>query len=593
MVHPTNLVIKMTPSYALLYPSDGFDHSERRFRRIPVAGILNTIVAPATDRHRVEDHDVQEAIQRLDALSIHGFDSPVHSFSSDELAKDLNLEQAVTHLLRPRFTPRFQQHVLEHMPVNLETTLYRQDGMRELIEKPEMAKGIEDGMELFAQLLCAISNRAYAFKHKLSWAMSRRHELKVLTPYNVPILQGYTAMIDHFTTALEGAESGPMQRLRQYFAEVRESGFFKDVHPVFNVRCFKDHMVALDVSVGRDGVPTTSAAHGFQRASRVPTFKFLSQNPLGYVSAFFRTLRLPSTVVMDAMNTAVQRNLDDLLRVGEIVGATEFYTGGAAFYRRMSDIGMPVQLPTVLPKEERRMHLPQARNPLLLYQTGANERDVRRVVPNDVQYDAARNIFVITGSNNGGKTCYVKTGGLLQLLGQNGLPVTAEGEAFLSVVDGLYTHFISPDDIMAGEGRLLNELRRVEEIFRKATPYSYVILDEPCGGTDPVEGARQSLIILDGFHRLGAIVYFTTHLHDVANAIEGGRYTAGKNLHVEIIDDPQSGRPIRTYQVLPGKATSSYGEEVARSVGLTPDGLAAVIAERAEAGDFPRGLLRT
>ena len=586
----------MVSRYNLLYdvPPEEFDLSERRFQHTPVVSILNTRTPVDGNRHRIEDTVVQEIFTRLDELSLRDFHSPVAHFTHETLPQDLNLEQVVDHLLRPRFAPQFQQHVLVHAPADLETTLYRQGAVRELIEKPEIAKGLEDGMEMFAQLTCSIMNRAYTFQRvQRMFMISRRQTLKMLMPYNLDVLQKYTAMVNQFTRTLESAESKPMQRLGEYFTEVRNSKFFKDVFPVFDVRYFKDQRIALDVTVGRNGVLTASEYQRAEGASRIPAFRLISRTgPLGFFSAFFKMFSLPSTFAMDATNTVVQNNLEELLKVAEIIAPLEFYTCGASFYRRMKEIGMPVQLPVVLPKEERKMHLPHARNPLLLYQERVDGRNFSRVIPNDIIFNGEQNMFVITGPNNGGKTCYVKTGGLLQLLGQGGLPVTAEGEASLSVVDGMYTHFVSPDDIMAGEGRLLNELRRVEKIFRKATPYSYVILDEPCGGTEHSEGARQSAIILDGLHKLGSVVYFTTHLHEVADMVDNGKYTAGRNLQVEIIEDPGSKRLIRTYRVLPGKATSSYGVEVARSIGLTNDGISGVIEERVQMGVFDRSLLR-
>ncbi len=586
----------MASRYSLLYGvlPEAFDLSERRFTHTPVVSILNTICPVQGDRHRVEDTVMQEVLTRLDELSMRDFHSLVAHFSNGNLQQDLNLEQVVDRLLRPRFAPQFQLQVLAHTPADLETTLYRQGAIRELVEKPELAKELENGMEMFAQLTCSILNRAYIFNQiQKMWRITRRHKLKLLMPYNLDILQRYTSMVNHFTKTLEAAGSKPMQRLGEYFADIKNSKFFKDIFPVFDVSYFKDYRISLDVTIGRNGVLTASEYQGSNGASRIPAFRLISgTGPLGFISAFFKMFSLPSTFAMDATNTVVQNNLDELLKAAEIIAPLEFYTSGASFYRRMREIGMPVQLPTILSKEERRMHLPNARNPLLLYQKGTDERNVSRVIPNDVRFDGEQNMFVITGSNNGGKTCYVKTGGLLQLLGQSGLPVTAEGDAYISIVDGMYTHFVSPDDIMAGEGRLLNELRRVELIFRKATPYSYVILDEPCGGTEHSEGARQSAIILDGLHTLGSVVYFTTHLHEVADMVDNGNYSAGRNLQVEIIEDTESKRLIRTYRVLPGKATSSYGVEVARSVGLTSEGIAGVIEERMQTGAFDRALLR-
>jgi DNA mismatch repair protein MutS len=188
-------------------------------------------------------------------------------------------------------------------------------------------------------------------------------------------------------------------------------------------------------------------------------------------------------------------------------------------------------------------------------------------------------MFVITGPNNGGKTTYVRTVGLVQLMSQKGLFVTAES-AEVSFVDGMYTHFVTPDDITKGEGRYRNELIRVKEIFEEATPYSLVILDEPCGGTSYEEGCRQSLVVLDGIHKLGPATYYTTHMHPVAEAVDSGRYPAARNLSVECRYD---GKKIKyTYKVKAGASDRSYGEEIARDIGLMPEKIEELVAKGAE-----------
>ena len=164
-------------------------------------------------------------------------------------------------------------------------------------------------------------------------------------------------------------------------------------------------------------------------------------------------------------------------------------------------------------------------------------------------------------------------------MSQKGLFVPAES-AEVSFVDGIYTHFVTPDDITKGEGRYRNELIRVKEIFEAATPYSLVILDEPCGGTSYEEGCHQSLVVLDGLHKLGPATYFTTHMHTVAKEVDGSRYPAAKNLSAECLYD---GTKIKyTYKIRPGAAGKSYGEEIARDVGLMPETISQIVSKRAE-----------
>jgi DNA mismatch repair ATPase MutS len=107
-----------------------------------------------------------------------------------------------------------------------------------------------------------------------------------------------------------------------------------------------------------------------------------------------------------------------------------------------------------------------------------------------------------------------------------------------------------------------------------------VILDEPCGGTSYEEGCRQSLVVLDGIHKLGPATYYTTHMHPVAEAVDSGRYPAARNLSVECRYD---GKKIKyTYKVKAGASGRSYGEEIARDIGLMPEKIEELVSKGAE-----------
>ena len=262
----------------------------------------------------------------------------------------------------------------------------------------------------------------------------------------------------------------------------------------------------------------------------------------------------------------------------------DFYTAFAEFFQGLSARGWSLCQPEIVACSARTLEVKGACNPLLAGRGGETA-----VVPNDISQTPRSNLFVLTGANNGGKTTFVKTVGLVQLLAQKGLPVPAE-QARVSLVDGIYTHFVAPDDITKGEGRYRNELRRIRQILERATPFSLVILDEPCGGTDHQEGQRQSVVLLRGLHTLGAATYFTTHMHEVAAAVEAGDFAAAVNLRVEC--RREAGALRYSYRILPGAAGRSYGEEIAREVGLFEAEVMRMIRSRATQRGYDK-LLRS
>ncbi len=243
----------------------------------------------------------------------------------------------------------------------------------------------------------------------------------------------------------------------------------------------------------------------------------------------------------------------------KIMSPLDYYLGFANFFLGLKKNRFDVCRPQILKK--RKVNIKNAWNPIMLDHKLENDK----IVCNNIKYDPNENIFLITGANNGGKTSYVKTVGIIQLMAQCGLYVPAKS-AEVSIVDGIYTHFITPDDITKGEGRYKNELRRMRKIFENATPFSLLLVDEPCGGTSYEEGQEQSMLFLKALHTLGCATYFTTHMHALTEKIENEEFPAAKNLQVEHLNE--NGKLIPTYKIKSGAAGKSYGNEIAQEMGL-------------------------
>ena len=90
------------------------------------------------------------------------------------------------------------------------------------------------------------------------------------------------------------------------------------------------------------------------------------------------------------------------------------------------------------------------------------------VVGNDVQADG-KSLVIITGANSGGKSTFLRSVGVAQLMMQCGLFVTA-GSYRANVTRGIFTHFIREEDAGMTSGRLDEELRRMSAIADQIGP---------------------------------------------------------------------------------------------------------------------------
>ncbi len=240
--------------------------------------------------------------------------------------------------------------------------------------------------------------------------------------------------------------------------------------------------------------------------------------------------------------------------------------------------GVHYSRPVFLAREEGRASFKNVHHPLVTERTTS--------VGNPIDYNPLRNISVITGPNKGGKSVYVKCVGIAHARGLKGFFVPAECAEF-SERDGIYTHFIRQEDITQGESRFSDEMKRMESIFAQATPYSLVLLDEPCGGTTLSAGEIKTQEFLEVFGELGCPIFITTHMEGIAKKITEGIIPKSLNKHLSFSNS--NGKIDYYYTLVDGAAQMDYGAQIADSLGLGADNLRQRLRARAQKEGFKLG----
>ena len=139
----------------------------------------------------------------------------------------------------------------------------------------------------------------------------------------------------------------------------------------------------------------------------------------------------------------------------------------------------------------------------------------RSVVAIDVRLGSGSHILVVTGPNTGGKTVALKTTGLLAVMAQSGLHIPAHAGSQLPVFDDVLADIGDEQSLEQSLSTFSSHVRRVSEIFTKATEKSLVLMDEMGAGTDPAEGAALGRAILDELDSVGCRAIVTTHIGDL------------------------------------------------------------------------------
>lgn len=274
--------------------------------------------------------------------------------------------------------------------------------------------------------------------------------------------------------------------------------------------------------------------------------------------------------------------------------------GAVRLVERLARAGLPMCRPDILPLQQRAGELAGAYDlglALRLHPPEGAEAP-GGVVTNAVTFDPARGqVWILTGPNRAGKTTYTRAVGQAHILFQAGLPVPATS-ARLSPVDAIYTHFPTVESARLGMGRLDEEAERLAEIFRRATPWSLILLNEALAGTSTLEAFGLARGAVRGLRLLGARAIYVTHLHELAAAVdEINATTPGSgtvaSLVAEIEDEgkgegeedsvvhgpPQPRR--RSFRVRPGPPLGqSYASDIAEAHGISFPRLAQLLQDR-------------
>ncbi len=185
-------------------------------------------------------------------------------------------------------------------------------------------------------------------------------------------------------------------------------------------------------------------------------------------------------------------------------------------------------------------------------------------VPNDYGFGEGRRVFILTGANQGGKTTFIRSVGLIQCLAQVGMFVPCR-KASLGMAEQIHTHFSREDESGASVGRFEQELQRIHEILGNLRDGDMVLLNETFTSTQrsvAVVLLKRLLQEMDHRHCCGGLV---THFYEVCDGLEGEGFYS---LVTEVAGDGKCKE--RTYRIREGESFRySFAKDIAVKCGVT------------------------
>jgi len=186
------------------------------------------------------------------------------------------------------------------------------------------------------------------------------------------------------------------------------------------------------------------------------------------------------------------------------------------------------------------------------------------VVPNDYRFGEKRRVFILTGANQGGKTTFIRSIGLIQCMAQVGMFVPCR-KASLRMVGRIHTQFSREDERGAVVGRFEQELQGIQEILKNLRDGDMVLLNETFTSTQrsvAVVLLKRLLEEMAHRHCCGGLV---THFYEVGDGLKGEGFYS---LVTEVAGDGEGKE--RTYRIREGaSARYSFARDIAVKCGVT------------------------
>lgn len=480
---------------------------------------------------------------------------------SQALIEDLGLEVLFGAMARgDKFLDPVVRHVLLRSLTDERAIGYRQGVVRDALDHPEVVRSIY-----------AIAVEAIDAERKV-WYGAYTNYPDGLLHRSVEVMETFVASLTRLRETAESAVSSfHSEGFRTLFAMLAaelDDAYLAEVREHLRRLTFRDG-VLMSGRLGEGNVGTDYVLR-WPNARERTWREWLLGDRSGLVYRVADRDETGAKTLSDLRGrgialaaVALARSVDHILSFFRALRAElGFLIGCLNLASRLEQLGQPICLPEVEPPGSHRL---TARG---LVDVSLSLAASAPAVGNDVAADTVR-LIVITGANRGGKSTFLRSVGLAQLMAQAGMFVGAEMCA-LGVRSAVYTHYRREEDATMQSGKLDEELRRMSALADLVGSNALLLCNESFASTNEREGSEIARQIVRALLEAGVDVFYVTHLYDLAHGLYEAPPVDAVFLRAERLAD---GR--RTFRVVEGEPQpTSHGEDLYRRVFGSGDGRA-------------------
>lgn len=479
-----------------------------------------------------------------------------------ELIQDLELNTLfAAFALEDEFLLQLAPGVLLTRLCDVQTIVYRQNVLADCIEQPAAVR------EMYAIACEALERR----KTVWGWALGRYPQ--GVLDRAIEKLEGFTLLLRRLgAVADQHAGNFQSQGFTGFFAMLAtqlDSAYLSTVEEHLQKLEFRKGM-QMSAQIGKGGrgrhyvvrKPWETKQTWFERVKTWAGEYRSSNDPSSYVyeiadrdEAGFRALSELRDRGIAHIAEALAQSSDHIQSFFTMLQAElGFYIGCLNLRDRLTRKSEPLCFPEPLPMDNIAF---SARG---MYDVCLSLNVDDRVIGNDVSGDGKK-LFMITGANRGGKSTFLRSAGLAQVMMQCGMFVPAESFR-ANVCHALFTHFKREEDIAMKSGKLDEELSRMNSIVKAVSPGSVVLFNESFASTNEREGSEIARQIVRALLESGIKVVYVTHMFDLAHGFYMEKENGALFLRAERLPDGS-----RSFRIVEGEPLpTSFGEDLYKRI---------------------------
>jgi DNA mismatch repair ATPase MutS len=436
---------------------------------------------------------------------------------------------------------------------DLQTILYRQESLKDCLYNPTVVREIYD-----------LVVNTIATTKKQTWGITSHYPSSMLYS-STDLLQLLVGMLRKLRdTAAIHASRFKSEAFTTLFAMLT-----KELNEEYLVS-IEDH---LTISRFKTGVMMSAQLGDFNESASLVLRKnpdkrrswferLLGKGPPGYTFHLAERDEAGARIMSEMRHRGISRvavalaeSADHVLSFFKML-RTElaFYVACTNLHARLVSKGEPVCFPHPVAAGQQHYHFSG------LYDVCLSLRMKSRVVGNTVDADG-KSLVIITGANQGGKSSFLRSVGVAQLMMQCGMFVGAEvfeGE----LCSSLLTHYKREEDATMQSGKFDEELARMNDIVGHIAPEATLLFNESFAATNEREGSEIARQIVSGLLEKRIKIFYVTHLYEFARKCFDDTTQSALFLRAERKTDGS-----RTFKLVEERPLdTSYGEDLYRQI---------------------------